>query len=262
MKMMRSSMRGAFDAPPRLPRGCTVAPRLRARLPPAVRLLVRAALPVGWLAGARRRRRRVSRVVHVRVVVAARVEGRGAPAQPGELLADGVCHLALPAGLRQIQRWVALALAQLVDDALRARPRQREMPVAAAGLAPGGVAQPLVELLREPVVAKAVAEREQVPHELALEVVGVSHAFWLPAMARRHARGGIRTRTPFRAAAFETAVSAIPPPGPVRGRVRRLRPERALTGRGGRRHPRRGAPPTSARPRRSRPAGTRAWRRR
>src|SRR4051794_41657485 len=130
------------------------------------------------------------------------------------------------------------------------------MPVGAAGLAPGGVAQSLVELLREPVVAKAVAEREQVPHELALEVVGVSHAFWLPAVARRHARGGIRTRTPFRAAAFETAVSAIPPPGPVRGRVRRLQPPRAPTGRRGPPPPPRRAPPPSARPPPFPPAGT------
>src|SRR3954452_1053360 len=129
------------------------------------------------------------------------------------------------------------------------------MPVGAAGLAPGGVAQPLVELLREPVVAKAVAEREQVPHELALEVVGVSHAFWLPAMARRHARGGIRTRTPFRAAAFETAESANSSTRAGDGRVGRIRPARARTRRDGRRRPR-GAPPTSARPRRSSPAGS------
>src|SRR5664280_2397468 len=38
-----------------------------------------------------------------------------------------------------------------------------------------------------------------------------------PCLGRRHrARGGIRTRTPFRTVDFESTASAIPPPGPAR----------------------------------------------
>src|SRR4051794_30746470 len=116
MKMMSSSMRGAFDAATRLPRACTAARIPAARLTPPIGFLMRAALPPGRLGGAPRGGRRVRRVIDVRVVVAARVQRGGGPAEAGELVGDGVGHLALAAAPRELERRLAFALAQLVDD--------------------------------------------------------------------------------------------------------------------------------------------------
>src|SRR4051812_35796156 len=70
MKMMRSSMRGTFDAVPPPPRACRRPPtRRRPPLLLPVRLLVRAALPLRVLALPGGRRRRLGRVVDVGVVV-------------------------------------------------------------------------------------------------------------------------------------------------------------------------------------------------